>query len=99
MSVLMAVVTPGRAEHPPAIPAALPGTLTGPAPRGANTGDLAARLRALGLPPLDPVEGPRSTSTSTSTSLSTGAGSPCRRSSASTPAVGFAPLHVHDTSG
>jgi hypothetical protein len=35
----------------------LPGLQTGPAPWSANTADLAARLKAIGLPPLSPFEG------------------------------------------
>jgi hypothetical protein len=99
VSILVAVVTAGRAEHPAAIPAALPGTLTGPAPWGANTADLAARLRALGLPPLDPVEG-TAVHIHQHLDLSIdGRRVPVPALIGIDPAVGFAPLHVHDTSG
>jgi hypothetical protein len=98
-SILVAVVTAGRAEHPAAMPGALPGTLTGPAPWGANTADLAARLRALGLPPLDPVEGTAVHIHQHLDLYVDGRRVPVPALIGIDPAVGFAPLHVHDTSG
>jgi fatty acid desaturase len=47
-------VSASRAGRAATVPGALPGLQTGPAPWSANTADLAARLRAIGLPPLSP---------------------------------------------
>jgi hypothetical protein len=100
VAVLMAVLTDGRAASPPATtPAVLPGLHTGPAPWGANTADLAARLRAIGLRPLNPVEG---TAVHIHQHLDLdidGRTVPVPAFIGIDPAVGFAPLHVHDTSG
>jgi hypothetical protein len=99
VAILVAVVTAGRAGHPPAVPAALPGTQTGPAPWGANTADLAARLRAIGLPPLNPIEGTAVHIHQHLDIYVDGRKVPVPALIGIDPAVGFAPLHVHDTSG
>jgi hypothetical protein len=88
-----------RSGPPPTSPGALPGQQTGPAPWGANTADLAARLRAIGLPPLSPTEG---TAVHIHQHLDIdidGHPIPVPALIGIDPAVGFAPLHVHDTSG
>jgi hypothetical protein len=51
-----AVAVAGRSD-PATATGGLPGLQTGPAPWSADTADLAARLRAIGLPPLSPAEG------------------------------------------
>ena len=53
----LAAVAATRSHPSSARPAALPGLQTGPAPWSANTADMAARLRAIGVPPLSPLEG------------------------------------------
>jgi hypothetical protein len=78
---------------------ALAGLQTGPAPWAANTADLAARLRAIGLPPLSATEG---TAVHIHQHLDIDVdGRPVAVPAliGIDPAVGFAPLHVHDTSG
>jgi hypothetical protein len=78
---------------------ALPGLQTGPAPWSVNTADLAARLRAIGLPPLAAMEG---TAVHIHQHLDIdvdGRPVPVPALIGIDPSVGFAPLHVHDTSG
>jgi hypothetical protein len=80
-------------------PSALSGLQTGPAPWSADTADLAARLRAIGLPPLSPTEG---TTLHTHQHLDLyvdGRRVPVPAGIGIDPAVGFAPLHTHDSSG
>jgi hypothetical protein len=90
----------GRSGHAAATgPAALPGLQTGPAPWGANTADLAARLRAIGLPPLSPTEGTAVHIHQHLDIYLDGHPVPVPALIGIDPAVGFAPLHVHDTSG
>jgi hypothetical protein len=77
----------------------LPGLQTGAAPWRANTADLAARLRAIGLPPLSPTEG---TAVHIHQHLDIylyGEKVPVPALIGIDPATGYAPLHVHDTSG
>jgi hypothetical protein len=83
----------------PAAPGALPGLQTGPAPWGANTADLAARLRAIGLPPLSATEGTAVHIHQHLDLYVDGRKVPVPALIGIDPAVGFAPLHVHDTSG
>jgi len=87
---------PGRA---PTAAGALAGLQTGPAPWGANTADLAARLRAIGLPPLSPTEGSAVHIHQHLDIDVDGRPVPVPALIGIDPAVGFAPLHVHDTSG
>ena len=86
-------------ERAPTAPGALPGLQTGPAPWGANTADLAARLRAIGLPPLSPTEGTAVHIHQHLDIYVDGRKVPVPALIGIDPAVGFAPLHVHDTSG
>jgi hypothetical protein len=95
----LAVIGTIRADHPGEVPAALPGMQTGPAPWGANTADLAERLRAIGLPPLDPVEGTVVHIHQHLDIYVDGRNVPVPPLIGIDPAAGFAPLHVHDTSG
>jgi hypothetical protein len=92
-------VSASRAGRAATVPGALPGLQTGPAPWSANTADLAARLRAIGLPPLSPAEG---TAVHIHQHLDVyvdGRPVPVPAGIGIDPTVGFAPLHVHDTSG
>jgi hypothetical protein len=95
----LAAIATIRADHPRQVPGALPGMQTGPAPWGANTADLAARLRAIGLPPLDPVEGTVIHIHQHLDIYVDGRKVPVPALIGIDPAAGFAPLHVHDTSG
>jgi len=95
----LAVIAISRAGHSREAPAALPGMQTGPAPWGANTADLAARLRAIGVPPLDPVEGTAVHIHQHLDIYVDGGKVPVPALIGIDPAAGFAPLHVHDTSG
>jgi hypothetical protein len=97
--LVAAVVGRSGSGRAPAAAGPLPGLQTGPAPWGANTADLAARLRAIGLPPLSPAEG---TAVHIHQHLDVYVDG--RRVAVPAligidPSVGFAPLHVHDTSG
>jgi hypothetical protein len=95
----LAVFAAGRSGHPTTGPGALSGLQTGPAPWGPDTADLAARLRAIGLPPLSPTEG---TAVHIHQHLDVyvdGHEVTVPAGIGINPAVGFAPLHVHDTSG
>jgi hypothetical protein len=80
-------------------PGVLPGLQTGPAPWGADTADLAARLRAIGLPPLSPAEGTAVHIHQHLDLYVDGAKVPVPAGIGIDPAVGFAPLHTHDASG
>jgi hypothetical protein len=110
LAVLLAVglvvaVTVGRSgsrQAPAATaatPADLPGLQTGPAPWGANTADLATRLRAVGLPPLSPMEGTAVHIHQHLDLYVDGRKVPVPARIGIHPAAGFAPLHTHDTSG
>jgi hypothetical protein len=77
----------------------LPGLQTGPVPWSANTADLAARLKAIGLPPLSPFEGTAVHIHQHLDLYVDGHRVPVPALIGIDPAVGFAPLHVHDTSG
>jgi hypothetical protein len=95
----LAAFTATRPRPAPAAAGTLPGLQTGPAPWSANTADLAARLRAIGLPPLSPTEG---TAVHIHQHLDIylyGEPVPVPALIGIDPATGFAPLHVHDTSG
>lgn len=94
-----AVSASSRSGHAPVGSGALPGLQTGPAPWGANTADLAARLRAIGVPPLSAAEGTAVHIHQHLDIYVDGRPVPVRALIGIDPAVGFAPLHVHDTSG
>jgi hypothetical protein len=90
----------GRADHnPPAVPGALPGLQTGPAPWGANTAGLADRLHDLGLPPLSPVEATVVHIHQHLDLYVDGHKVVVPAGIGIDPAVGYAPLHTHDPSG
>jgi hypothetical protein len=97
--VAAAVVGRSGSGRAPGAAGALPGLQTGPAPWGANTADLAARLRAIGLPPLSPMEGTAVQIHQHLDIYVDGRKVPVPALIGIDPAVGFAPLHVHDTSG
>jgi len=98
---VVAAVAAGRSGpgSAPTAAGALPGLQTGPAPWDANTADLAARLRAIGLPPLSPTEGTAVHIHQHLDIYVDGRKVPVPALIGIDPAVGFAPLHVHDTSG
>jgi hypothetical protein len=102
LAVLVAaglLVAANRPKPVASTPGPLPGLQTGSAPWSANTADLAARLKAIGLPPLSPFEG---TAVHIHQHLDLdidGHRVPVPALIGIDPAVGFAPLHVHDTSG
>jgi hypothetical protein len=102
LAVLVAaglLVAANRSKPVASSPGPLPGLQTGPAPWSADTADLAARLKAIGLPPLSPFEG---TAVHIHQHLDVyvdGRRVPVPALIGIDPAVGFAPLHVHDTSG
>jgi hypothetical protein len=93
----LAISAAGR--HRPAATGPLAGLQTGPAPWSANTAGLAERLRAIGVPPLNPVEGTAVHIHQHLDLVVDGRRVPVPALIGIDPAVGFAPLHVHDTSG
>jgi hypothetical protein len=102
LAVLVAAGLLAAANRPKPV-AATPGPLlglqTGPAPWSANTADLAARLKAIGLPPLSPFEGTAVHIHQHLDLYVDGHRVPVPALIGIDPVVGFAPLHVHDTSG
>jgi hypothetical protein len=95
----LAISAVGRHRQAATGPAALAGLQTGPAPWGANTTDLAARLRAIGVPPLNPVEGTAVHIHQHLDLYVDGHKVVVPAGVGIDPAVGFAPLHTHDPSG
>jgi hypothetical protein len=95
----LAVSVANRDRQPAAGSGGLAGLQTGPAPWGANTADLAQRLRAMGLPPLSPVEGTVIHIHQHLDLYVDGRKVPVPAGVGIDPAVGYAPLHTHDTSG
>jgi len=95
----LVVAAASRSGNAPAGSGALPGLQTGPAPWSANTADLAARLRAIGLPPLSPAEGTAVHIHQHLDLYVDGRPVPVPALIGIDPSVGFAPLHVHDNSG
>jgi hypothetical protein len=93
------LVAANRPKPVASSPGPLPGLQTGPAPWSANTADLAARLKAIGLPPLSPFEGTAVHIHQHLDLYVDGRRVPVPALIGIDPAVGFAPLHVHDTSG
>ena len=95
----LAVSAVGRHRQAATSPAGLAGLQTGPAPWSANTAGLAERLRAIGVPPLSPLEG---TAVHIHQHLDLyvhGRKVTVPAGIGIDPAVGFAPLHTHDPSG
>jgi hypothetical protein len=86
-------------RHRPPATGALPGLQAGPAPWGANTADLAQRLQAMGLPPLSPVEQTVLHIHQHLDLYVDGRKVQVPAGVGIDPAVGYAPLHTHDTSG
>jgi hypothetical protein len=95
----LAVSVASRSGQAATGPGALPGLRTGPAPWTADTADLAARLRAIGLPPLSPTEGTEVHLHQHLDLYVDGRQVPVPAGIGIDPAVGFAPLHTHDASG
>lgn len=95
----LAVSAAHRDRQPATSSAQLAGLQTGPAPWSANTAGLADRLRAIGLAPLNPIEG---TAVHIHQHLDLYVDShkvPVPAGIGIDPAVGYAPLHTHDASG
>jgi hypothetical protein len=95
----LAVSVANRDRQPAAGSGALAGLQTGPAPWAANTADLAQRLQAMGLPPLSPVEGTVLHIHQHLDLYVDGRKVPVPAGVGIDPAVGYAPLHTHDTGG
>jgi hypothetical protein len=88
-------------HQPPAAasPGQLAGLQTGPAPWGANTTGLAERLRAIGVPPLSPMEGTVIHIHQHLDLYVDGHEVTVPAGVGIDPAAGYAPLHTHDPSG
>lgn len=95
----LALSAAGRHRQAAAIPAGLAGLQTGPAPWSANTAGLAERLRAIGVPPLSPLEGTAVHIHQLLDLYVDGRKVTVPAGIGIDPAVGFAPLHTHDPSG
>lgn len=95
----LALSAAGRHRQAAAIPAGLAGLQTGPAPWSANTAGLAERLRAIGVPPLSPLEGTAVHIHQHLDLYVDGRKVTVPAGIGIDPAVGFAPLHTHDPSG
>jgi hypothetical protein len=95
----LAVSAAGRDRQPATSPGPLAGLQTGPAPWGANTADLAERLQAIGAPPLSPMEGTAVHIHQHLDLYVDGRKVTVPAGIGIDPAVGYAPLHTHDSSG
>jgi hypothetical protein len=95
----LAVSAAGRHRQAAPSPAGLAGLQTGPAPWSANTAGLAERLRAIGVPPLSPLEGTAIHIHQHLDLYVDGRKVTVPAGIGIDPAVGFAPLHTHDPSG
>jgi hypothetical protein len=95
----LAVSVGGRHRQAATSPAGLAGLQTGPAPWSANTAGLAERLRAIGVPPLSPLEGTAVHIHQHLDLYVDGRKVTVPAGIGIDPAVGFAPLHTHDPSG
>jgi hypothetical protein len=95
----LAVSVAGRQRPAAASPAGLAGVQVGPAPWGANTAGLAERLQAIGLPPLSAMEGTVVHIHQHLDLYVDGRKVTVPAGIGIDPAVGYAPLHTHDTSG
>jgi hypothetical protein len=95
----LAVTRAGRNAQPATGQGPLAGLQAGPAPWSADTADLGGRLRAIGLPPLSPIEGTAVHIHQHLDLYVDGRRVPVPAGIGINPAVGFAPLHTHDASG
>jgi hypothetical protein len=95
----LAVSAANRDRQPATSPGPLAGLQTGPAPWGANTADLAERLRAIGIPALSPTEGTALHIHQHLDLYVDGRKVLVPAGIGIDPAVGYAPLHTHDPSG
>ena len=95
----LAVSAANRDRQPATSPGPLAGLQTGPAPWGANTADLAERLRAIGIPALSPMEGTAVHIHQHLDLYVDGRKVLVPAGIGIDPAVGYAPLHTHDPSG
>jgi hypothetical protein len=95
----LAVSAANRDRQPATSPGPLAGLQTGPAPWGANTADLAERLRAIGIPALSPMEGTAVHIHQHLDLYVDGRKILVPAGIGIDPAVGYAPLHTHDPSG
>ena len=95
----LAVSAANRDRQPATSPGPLAGLQTGPAPWGANTSDLAERLRAIGIPALSPMEGTAVHIHQHLDLYVDGRKVLVPAGIGIDPAVGYAPLHTHDPSG
>jgi hypothetical protein len=95
----LAVSAANRDRQPATSPGPLAGLQTGPAPWGANTADLAERLRAVGIPALSPMEGTAVHIHQHLDLYVDGRKVLVPAGIGIDPAVGYAPLHTHDPSG
>ncbi|HET9008022.1 MAG TPA: hypothetical protein VFQ04_15030 [Actinomycetes bacterium] len=95
----LAVWAANRDRQPATSPGPLAGLQTGPAPWGANTADLAERLRAIGIPALSPMEGTAVHIHQHLDLYVDGRKVLVPAGIGIDPAVGYAPLHTHDPSG
>jgi len=95
----LAVSAATRDRQPATSPGPLAGLQTGPAPWGANTADLAERLRAIGIPALSPTEGTAVHIHQHLDLYVDGRKVLVPAGIGIDPAVGYAPLHTHDPSG
>ena len=93
----VAVSAASRTEHRATGPGPVPGLQTGPAPWTADPADLAARLQAIGVPPLSPMEGTAVHLHQHLDLYADGHKVPVPAGIGIDPAVGFAPLHTHTT--
>ena len=95
----LAVSAANRDRQPATSPGPLAGLQTGPAPWGADTADLAERLRAIGIPALSPMEGTAVHIHQHLDLYVDGRKVLVPAGIGIDPAVGYAPLHTHDPSG
>ena len=95
----LAVSAANRDRQPATSPGLLAGLQTSPAPWGANTADLAERLRAIGIPAHSPMEGTAVHNHQHLDLYDDGRKLLVPAGIGIDPAVGYAPLHTHDPSG
>jgi hypothetical protein len=95
----LAVSAANGDRQPATSPGRLAGLQTVPAPWGANTADLAERLRAIGIPALSPTEGTAVHIHQHLDLYVDGRKVVVPARVGIDPAVGYAPLHTHDPSG
>ena len=95
----LAVSAADRHQQPATSSRYLAGLQTGQAPWATNTADLAERLQAIGLAPLNPIEGTAVHIHQHLDLYVDGRKVTVPAGIGIDPAVGFAPLHTHDPSG